>query len=63
MGGPNWKSERQLPLNTPDLKETTKKIKKKKKTKKTDEHNEEKYLQILDIHYIQTRGFAGLSPW
>jgi len=34
MGGPNWKSERQLPLNTPDLKETTKKNKEEEKNKK-----------------------------
>lgn len=55
--GPDWKSG--------DLKEnfhlthTGFERRKLIKKKQTNERNAEKYLQILNIHYIQTRGLLG----
>lgn len=34
-----------------------------KHTGSVKENYAEKYLQLLNIHYIQTRGLLGLSPW
>lgn len=57
-GGPDWtfwQPERKSSTkHTLDLRE-----KKTHEKKRTNERNAEKYLQILNIQYIQTRGLLG----